>query len=267
MKKYLTGILLFCFFAIPLFAQTNESDSSEDQVKKVHKAFGNTWYVVLNENGSKSYEWETENEEQHHKQKSGKFETNFLEPEVGINIWPIDKGAPEVKPWGSWYVGLNTTGTWKPSKNFHIKSALGVSWYNFKLEDTDLIAVKTPDGIEWQEFNESVGTKSKISASFVNFTLVPSIQTNDGNLRFGAGGYAGFRIGGRGKFVYDDAEGEENKLFENSNMYIENFRYGLRGEIGVGDEVDLFFNYDLNNLFQPGKGPELQAMSFGIVIN
>lgn len=266
MKKYLTGILLFGFFAAPLFAQTSDSDSSENQTKKVRKAFGHTWYVVLNENGSKTYEWETEDYTNYQDEKSGKFETNF-EPEVGINIWPVDKGAPEVKPWGSWYVGLNTTGTWKPTKNFHLKSSLGVSWYNFKLEDTDLIAVKTPDGIEWQEFNEGDGTKSKISASFVNFTLMPSIQTNDGNLRIGAGGYVGYRIGGRGKFVYDDADGEQNKLYEKSNMYIENFRYGLRGEIGVGKEIDLFFNYDLNDLFQPGKGPEMQAMSFGVIFN
>lgn len=266
MRKYLTAILLFGFSAAPLFAQTNESDSSENQIKKIRKAFGHTWYVVLNENGSKSYEWETEDYTNYQDEKSGKFETNF-EPEVGINIWPVDKGAPEVKPWGSWYVGLNTTGTWKPSKNFHIKSSLGVSWYNFKLEDTNLIAVKTPDGIEWQEFNEGDGTKSKISASFFNFTLVPSIQTNDGNLRLGAGGYIGYRIGGRGKFMYDDADGEQNKLYEKSNMYIENLRYGLRGEIGVGKEIDLFFNYDLNDLFQPGKGPEMQAMSFGVLFN
>ena len=268
MKKYLLGVMLTFFSASQLFAQNTESDSSsQNQVKKVYKAFGHTWYVVLNEDGSKSYEMETQDYTNNHEEKSGKFETNFLEPEVGINIWPVDKGAPEVKPWGSWYVGLNTTGTWKPSKNFHIKSALGVSWYNFKMEDTDLIAVKSPNGIEWQEFNEGEGTKSKISASFVNFTLVPSIQTNDGNLRFGAGAYAGLRIGGRGKFVYDDARGEEVELYEKSNMFIENFRYGLRGEIGIGKEVDLFFNYDLNNLFQPGKGPEMQAMSFGIIIN
>lgn len=268
MKKYLLWVMLTIISASQLFAQHTEQDSSsQSQVKKVYKAFGHTWYVVLNEDGSKSYEMETEDYNNYHEEKSGKFEANFLESEVGINIWPTDKGAPAVKPWGSWYVGLNTTGTWKPSKNFHIKSSLGVSWYNFKMEDTDLIAVKTPNRIEWQEFNEGDGTKSKISASFVNFTLVPSIQTNDGNLRFGAGGYAGLRIGGRGKFVYDDAAGEEVKLYEKSNMFVENFRYGLRGEIGIGKEIDLFFNYDLNNLFQPGKGPELQAMSFGIIFN
>lgn len=269
MKKYLTAILLFSIFAGPLFAQTQESDTttSEGQVKKVYKVFGNTWYVILNDDGSKTFEMETQDYTNYHDEKTKKFETSFLESELGINIWPLDKGAPDVKPWGSWYVGLNTTGTWKPSKNFHLKSSLGVSWYNFKLEDKDLIAVKNPDGIEWQEFNNGEGTKSKISASFVNFTLIPSIQTNDGNLRIGAGGYVGYRIGGRGKFVYEDAEGEENKLFEKSNMYIENLRYGLRGEIGVGKEIDLFFNYDLNDLFQSGKGPELQAMSFGIIFN
>ena len=67
--------------------------------------------------------------------------------------------------------------------------------------------------------------------------------------------------------MYDDADGEQNKLYEKSNMYIENLRYGLRGEIGVGKEIDLFFNYDLNDLFQPGKGPEMQAMSFGVIFN
>jgi hypothetical protein len=49
-------------------------------------------------------------------------------------------------------------------------------------------------------------------------------------------------------------------------MYVNNVRYGLRSEIGVGS-VTMFFNYDLNDLFEPGKGPELQAMSFGIILN
>ena len=171
-----------------------------------------------------------------------------------------------MKPWGSWYVALNSTGTWKPSKNFHLKSSIGVSWYNFKFEDKNQIAVKTPDGLDFQEFIEGTGTKSKISASYANFTLVPTIRSNDGNFRFGAGGYAGLRIGGRGKFVYDDENGDKKKQYENSNMYVENFRYGLRSEIGIGD-VTLFFNYDLNDLFQAGKGPEFQAMSFGIYLN
>jgi hypothetical protein len=40
-------------------------------------------------------------------------------------------------------------------------------------------------------------------------------------------------------------------------------RYGLRGQIGFND-IDLFVNYDMNDLFTEGKGPQLNAFSFGI---
>ncbi|WP_338219586.1 hypothetical protein [Algoriphagus sp. oki45] len=264
MKK---SLLIFSFLLPISLAFSQEKTAMEGEKTKVYTMLGKSWMVTKYSDGTKMYEWEISEEDyqNHRKNKPSRFETNFVEPELGINLWPIDQGAPEVKPWGSWYFAMNSTGTWKPGKNFRLKSALGVSWYNFKFEDSDIIAVKTPDGLEFQEFDGGVGTKSKISASFVNLTLVPSIQTNDGNLRFGVGGYAGLRIGGRGKFVYDDAEGDQTKLFEKSNMYVDNFRYGLRSEIGVGD-VTLFFNYDLNDLFQPGRGPELQAMSFGILL-
>lgn len=262
---YLTA-LLFNFLAFPLLAQ--EKTAMEGEKTKVYTVLGKTWQVTKFADGSKTYEWDIEDIDytNYQKHKSSKFSYNFLEPELGINIWPSNQGAPNVKPWGSWYVGLNSTGTWKASKNFHLKSALGVSWYNFKFEDRNVIAIKTPDGLVFQDFDQGGGTKSKISASFLNLTLIPTIRSNDGNLRFGAGGYAGMRIGGRGKFVYNDDNGSRQKLLEKSNMFVENFRYGLRSEIGIAD-VTLFFNYDLNDLFQPGLGPEFQAMSFGILFN
>lgn len=272
MKSVITSTLLFILLSFPSFAQ--EKTAMEGEKTKVYTQFGKTWQVTKYADGTKTYEWDIEdidytNYEIH---KSSKFAYNFLESEVGINIWPSNQGAPAVKPWGSWYVAMNSTGTWKASKNFHLKSSLGVSWYNFKFENRNQIAVKTSDGLEFQNFQDDTGqpigtaTKSKISASFVNLTLVPTIRSNDGNFRFGAGGYAGLRVGGRGKFVYDDADGNKKKQFEKSNMFVENFRYGLRSEIGIGD-VTVFFNYDLNDLFQAGKGPEFQAMSFGIYID
>jgi hypothetical protein len=30
--------------------------------------------------------------------------------------------------------------------------------------------------------------------------------------------------------------------------------------------LDVFFNYDLNDLFNEGRGPELNAFSFGIIL-
>lgn len=264
MKNQLLLLLLFVFSISAAFAQ-NEPDTVIYTKGKVIKVFGNSWQYSKNEEGK----WILEVEEQDDIQikdryKSRKFRAD-LNTELGINLVNPTDEMPSIKPWGSWYYAINFEGTYKASKNFHLISSIGVNWYNFKLEDRSLIAVKNPDGIVWEEFEGGTGTKSKISASYVNFTLVPTILTNNQKLRLGLGGYAGLRIGGRGKFVYDDENGDKQKIFEKSNMYVENFRYGARGEVGVGD-VTLFFNYDLNNLFQENLGPEVNAMSFGITI-
>ena len=42
-------------------------------------------------------------------------------------------------------------------------------------------------------------------------------------------------------------------------------RYGLRAQLGFGD-TDLFFTYDLNELFNEDQGPELNAFSIGIIL-
>ncbi|PZX55552.1 hypothetical protein [Algoriphagus chordae] len=265
MKTTLLPLLFLVLSLSQAFAQS-EPDTVIYTKSKIISVFGNDWTYKQKEDGKWLLTVE-ENDEVKIKdiQKRSKF-TVGLDTELGINqVAPTDQ-MPTVKPWGSWYYAINILGKTKVSKNFQLYSSIGVNWYNFKLEDRSLIAVKTPDGIVWEEFTgPGTGTKSKISASYLNFTLVPTLLTNNQKLRLGMGGYAGVRIGGRGKYVYDDENGKKQKQFEKSNMYVENFRYGLRAEIGVSD-VTLFFNYDLNNLFQENLGPEVQALSFGVTI-
>ena len=45
---------------------------------------------------------------------------------------------------------------YKFGKNFSLNPSVGVSWYNFKFEDRNLIAVKEADGIDFQDFNGAV---------------------------------------------------------------------------------------------------------------
>ncbi len=259
-------LLILGVFFLSIGSLTAQStDSTSVKKKKSYTVFGNTWHYEKYEDGTSSLEMEAENYNNYHSDhKPSKFSSD-MEVDLGMNIWSPTDNAPQVKPWGSWNVNLAMVGTYKASKNFHLKTGIGASFYNFKLEDTDLIAVKTPDGISFEEFTGGTGTKSKISASYANVSLVPTLLTNDGKLRIGIGGYAGLRLGGRGKFVYDDADGEKQKTYEKSNMYASNFRYGGRVEIGV-DDFNLFFNYDLNEVFESGKGPALNAISFGIII-
>ncbi|SFB54348.1 hypothetical protein [Algoriphagus aquimarinus] len=265
MKTKLLPLIFLILSLSQAFAQ-DKADTVIYTKSKIISVFGNDWTYKSKGDGKWVLSVE-ENEEV--KIKDLPVRNRFtvgLDSELGINqVTPADR-MPVVKPWGSWFYAINMTGKTKISKNFHLYSSLGVNWYNFKLEDRNLIAAKTPNGVEWEEFaGPGTGTKSKISASYLNFTLVPTILTTNQKLRLGLGGYAGVRIGGRGKFVYEDENGDKQKQFEKSNMYAENFRYGARAEIGVSD-VTLFFNYDLNNLFQENLGPEVQALSFGVLL-
>ena len=216
-------------------------------------------------NGKKTWEFSSGKayEEQIYKEKKGQhsFETNF---EIGINTWVNSGDAPAVRPWGSWNPAINLSYAYKPQKNFSIKSMLGVSWYNFKFEDANIQALRGPEGIIFNEF-EGEARKSKITSSYLNLTLIPSFHSNDGNFRIGIGPYVGYRLGGRGKLVAFNENGNRDKIFQRANMFANDFRYGGRLEIGVGS-IDLFVNYDFNNYFQTNKGPELNALSFGIIL-
>ncbi|QYH39430.1 MULTISPECIES: hypothetical protein [unclassified Algoriphagus] len=264
MKNFLATILAIFMASGWAFAQETESKSIVKT--KEFSMLGMEWTMNKFEDGTKEWNFENDQETKTYvKPKPSKFDSD-LNIDLGINVWTPSDDLPATKAWGSWNVGLNWVGDWKAAKNFHLKTGIGVSWYNYKLENRNLIIEKSPNGIEFNEFTNGVGTKSKLSASYANLSLVPTLMTSNQKVRIGLGGYAGLRIGGRGKFVYEDNDGDKNKIFEKSNLYANNLRYGARAEIGIGD-FDLYFNYDLNSFFEEGRGPETNAISFGIIIN
>ncbi len=217
--------------------------------------------------------------------------THHFNIDIGLNNWLEDGNFPagnaphSVKAFGSWYVGLNSTNrTWLAGPLF-LEWGLGINWYNWKLEDTDYIIV---EGADATEFNLAPATqnglKSKLTASYINVTAVPMFDFSRGRqkitsiessglkikkysrkgFRFGLGGYAGYRIGSHTKYVYKE-DGNREKDKERDDFFLENFRYGLRAQVGWKG-VELFGTYDLNNVFSQGRGPELNAISFGITL-
>ena len=170
MKTTLLPLLFLVFFVSQVFAQ-DEPDTVIYTKTKVIKVFGNTWSYNKKEDGKWILDVQENDEVKvSDLHKNRKFHVD-LATELGINQVTNNDRMPTVKPWGSWYYAINLEGTTKVSKNFHLNSYIGVNWYNFKLEDRSLIAVKNPDGIVWEEFaGPGTGTKSKISASYLNFT-------------------------------------------------------------------------------------------------
>ncbi|WP_420317981.1 hypothetical protein [Ekhidna sp.] len=220
--------------------------------------------------------------------------------DIGLNNWLDDGNFPDmnnapysIKPFGSWYVGLNSTNrTWVGGPVF-LEWGLGISWYNWKLQDTDFIIEEGSERIEFNQAPASVnGQKSKLTASYINATVVPMFDFSRGRrkitsiesggvkikkysrkgFRFGLGGYAGYRIGSHTKYKFKE-NGSTEKDKETDNFFLENFRYGLRAQVGWKG-VELFANYDLNEVFSTNRGPlnannqsaNLNAISFGITL-
>jgi hypothetical protein len=206
--------------------------------------------------------------------------------DLGINNYMEDGKFPDaddkpyaVRPWGSWYVAINSVQRSNISKKFFLEWGVGVSWYNFKFQDdaTQLVQdLGDVDGVYFIEDTRDVSfVKSKLTVSYINVSLIPMFDASGNNrkvrfwdsssssFRIGLGPYAGYRIGSHTKQVYKE-DGDREKTKERDNFYLNNLRYGVRMQLGIRS-TDFFFNYDLNELFATNKGPKLNAFSFGVI--
>lgn len=218
----------------------------------------------------------------------------YFNVDIGSNNWLTNGESPSqsnqpyaVKPFGSWYVGLNWLNkTWAGGSVF-LEWGGGVSWYNWKLEDADVRIDKGDTQVEFIEVPDISGIKSKLTASFINVSLVPMLDFSRGakrvkatsgrsftfktyrksGFRIGAGMYAGYRMGSRTKFIFKQ-DGNREKTKESDHFFLQDFRYGVRGQVGFGS-FDMFVLYDLNEVFASGRGPngvKLNAFTIGVTL-
>lgn len=210
-----------------------------------------------------------------------------FEVELGMNNWlengsfPDNENAPyAVKPWGSWYVGIGGIYHTAIAGPLKLKWGGNMTWYNWKMEDTSVRITKTDENTTFVPDPTIDSKKSKLAATYINAMVVPMLEFNQRSnprnrgfhwdkyrqrgFRIGAGMYAGYRIDSWTKIKYS-INGDKKKDKEKGNYYLNNFRYGIRGQVGFRG-MDLFFNYDLNDVFASGRGPELQAISFGFIL-
>lgn len=216
---------------------------------------------------------------------------NGFNIDLGINNYLEDGGdvqsnsAYAVKPWGSWYVALKSVNDTHISGPLHLYWGGDISWYNFKFQDESTRIFEGPDQVEFVSADVTGldPVKSKLTAAYVNASIVPMIQfgqqsrghhhhdffdfndwDDNRGFRIGIGAYAGYRIASYSKFVAKE-NGDREKNKDKEGFYLNNFRYGVRLQAGFRN-ADFFVNYDLNELFAENRGPKLNAFSFGVVL-
>ncbi len=110
--------------------------------------------------------------------------------------------------------------------------------------------------------------KSKLSSIYLSVPLLIEFQVpvkNYGNRAYVAGGIvASKRLNTHTKVKYRK-NGKREKLKMPDDFYMHDFRFS--GMLRVGYRwINLYASYDLQPLFQDGKGPELYPFSFGVAL-
>ena len=206
---------------------------------------------------------------------------HLINADFGLNNYRSGGFQPEsplytVKPWGSWYVAINSVFRTRVNESFFVEWGGGFSWYNFKFQDAETLLTEDANSVVFtRDPRDFTFDKSKLTVSYINASVIPMFQFGDflhrgdcwksqrREFRIGAGMYAGYRIDSYTKQLFFTGE-EERKEKHHDNFYLTNLRYGVRLQFGI-HQTDFFVNYDLNELFAENRGPQLNAYSFGVI--
>jgi hypothetical protein len=201
----------------------------------------------------------------------------YFSYDLGMNNYlengkfPNDVNAQySVKPWGSWYFGIGGGLRWYVAKPFSVDLGADFSWYNYKYQDRSTRVTKTDDDIIFSA--DAAGAEyinSKTAVPYLNISVTPMIHfgkensgVNHKDFRIGAGVYAGYRLGGSVKYVYN-LNDIHMKYRTQGDYFLNTYRYGVKAVFGYQD-INFFATYDLSTLYAEGKGPELNPICFGL---
>ncbi|MBO3700213.1 hypothetical protein [Roseivirga sp. E12] len=198
--------------------------------------------------------------------------------------FPSSSDLYQVKPIGSTFVGLSWNHVSYVSGPLYLDWGAGLTWYNYKFENA--ATRLDPNGgqlnfVEDLTINSAI--KSKLKVTYLSFTAVPMFDFGRGKrlvrvyeeddvriavsskkgFRIGVGPYVGLRLSNKAKYIFKD-DGGRDKVKDKGGFFLNDFRYGLRLQLGI-DGFDMFVNYDMNELFEDGRGPQLNPVSIGVI--
>lgn len=219
-------------------------------------------------------------EERRRKKKGNRKTTSQFVFAMGVNNALVDNqfsslNDSEYKFWASHFyeVGL----TWKTRLNneaskTYFKYGISFLWNNLRLKDNQY-HVKNGDITEIQTSLEGL-SESRLRHVQMNFPLhlewdfSKNRTYNNGfvrdrrnkSVRFGIGGFFGFKLGTRQYLEYVNSEGVKVEEVQKNNFNMNIFNYGLSTYIGYRS-ISLYVKYDLNPLF---KDTNTRNISLGV---
>lgn len=255
----------------------------EDESGK--KYLKDTTIVITKIEPEDDYDWDNATREKRDKKYYGRRSKFNFNIDMGLNNFIEDGKFPSgnelyaLNPIGSWYWQFSPTYRNYLAGPLFVDLGLNASCNVYRFDNAATRLVKDPTGVYFTEETRAVSNlKSKMSDWYIGAKVVPLLVFNDnrhnrwrmwnnvnGGVRVGVGGYFGYRVASRTKYIYEET-GDKKKDKNKSNFLLNDIRYGVRGQFGFKG-IDLFVEYDLNKMFQDGSGaPDLQRIQFGITL-
>lgn len=183
---------------------------------------------------------------------------------AGVNNLVTDGAVAnsDFKYWGSHFYEWGVTGNTRIFKNdnlLHLKYGVSLMYNNLRPTD-NRVFVNNGSQTDLVEFQYNLDD-SRFRNVFMTFPLhlefdFTKTKDKDGvkifkthkSVRFGIGGYGGFRIKSKQKLCFD-VNGNDTSTKEKGNFNVNDFIYGVSTYIGY-KETSLYLKYDLNPLFK-----------------
>lgn len=147
---------------------------------------------------------------------------------------------------------------------FGLLTGLGVEWNNYKLEQDHVIMTNNDEIFGLVDSTRSV-SKNKIRNTWAKVPLMLEFNTssdNDKNFHLAAGLIGSWRLATKYKQKYEQ-EGKDNKFKSNDSFNMLDYRVEAGVRVGYRD-LTLFASYNLTEMFEDDKGPEMYPFSVGI---
>jgi hypothetical protein len=262
---------------------TIEDDSGSKYLKDTTIIYESTVITRVEPEDLEDYEYDRAYEEERYRyMPRSKF---FFNIDIGLNNYFEDGKSPDgnalhrLNTGASWYWGFDPTMRSQISKAFFIDWGAGFDMNVYRFQNNETRMQKDSTGLVFfLEPRDVSSIKSKLTTWYLQAKVIPIIAFGsnrhrgyrlwnrvDKGFRIGVGPYAGYRIWSRTKVKYNE-NGAKQKDKSRSDFFLNDFRYGIRGQIGIGG-FDIFFMYDLNEMFQANSGaPSLNRYQFGITL-
>lgn len=191
-----------------------------------------------------------------------KMKSHFL-VEIGINNFKRSTNVgiiPEISPGRSWFWNLGLTREIKLSPTFHLNFGLTYMFNGFSFGN-DVILETDEDGTN-PEFIALSNIKNEPCLDIHYLTIPLSLDINlSKSLKLNLGGLAGYRMYTSQNYSIRE-NSEEVEITRKDNYGLNNWMYGLKGGIGFG-AWDIFFQYNVSNLFKNGGGQKFNVFLIG----